>query len=140
MDLILDTDVLLWMSRGDAQLGTNTRSAIEEAAHDGSLRFAAISMLEIARLHWDGRIELPTVPEVWHRDLLEAGVREIPVTSEIAMLAASLEARHGFHADPADQLITATAMATKRPLITSDRRILSWASSRAAPECLNART
>ena len=56
-------------------------------------------MLEVARLHWADRIELPTTPEVWHRELAEMGVREIPVTSKIAILAASLEPRRGFHAD-----------------------------------------
>ena len=140
MDLILDTDALLWMSQGDLRLGSDTRTAVDAATRDGSLRFAAISMLEVARLHWDGGIELPTVPEAWHRELLAAGVREIPVTSEIALLAASLESLHGFHADPADQLVTATAMVAKRPLVTSDRRILKWASGRTSPECLNART
>ena len=60
---------------------------------------------------------MPTVPEAWHRELLEAGVREIRVTSKMMrrMLAASLESLHGFHADPADQLVTATAMMAKRP-------------------------
>ena len=78
MDLILDTDALLWMSQGDPRLGSDTRTAVDAATRDGSLRFAAISMLEVARLHWDGRIELPTVPEAWHRELLAAGVRESP--------------------------------------------------------------
>ena len=65
MDLILDTDALLWMSQGDPRLGSGTRTAVDAATRDGSLRFAAISMLEVARLHWDGRIELPAVPEVF---------------------------------------------------------------------------
>ncbi len=104
------------------------------------MRVAAISMLEVARLHWADRIELPAVPEVWYRDLLGRGLREIPVTAEIAMLAASLEPRHGFHADPADQIVVAASMVTKRRLVTSDRRVLRWAQSRPAPECLNARS
>ena len=139
MRLMLDTDALLWMSRCDPRLGPDATATIEAAARDGSLRFAAISMLEVARLHWDGRVKLPTLPEVWHRQLLDTGVREISITSEIAMLAASLQARHGFHADPADQLVTAAAIVDKRRLVTSDRKILNWASGRTTPECINAR-
>ncbi|MYG98869.1 MAG: type II toxin-antitoxin system VapC family toxin [Acidimicrobiaceae bacterium] len=138
MDLLLDTDALLWMSQGSPRLGPRAASAFETAARDGSLRFSAVSMLEVARLHYSGRIELPSAPELWHRDLLAAGVREIPVTSETAMLAASLHANHGFHSDPADQLVTASAMVAKRPLVTSDRKILHWASARTAPQCLDA--
>ncbi len=77
---------------------------------------------------------------MWHRELLDLGVREIPVTSEIAVLAASLENREGFHADPADQLITAAAIVTRRGLVTSDRKILHWAADTTDPHCVDART
>ena len=140
MATILDTVALLWMSQGSPRLGRRTSLEIEQAARDGSLRFSAISMLEVSRLHWDERIDLLKAPEAWLRDLLDRGVREIPVTSEIAALAGSLKIQHGFHSDPADQLITATAIVTRRKLITSDRRILGWAKSREDIECLNART
>lgn len=97
-------------------------------------------MLEVARLHWDENIDLRVSPEVWLRGLLDGGVHEIPVTGEIAGLAGSLKVRHGFHSDPADQLITATAIVTRSRLITSDRRILSWATHREDIQCLDART
>ena len=139
-DLVLDTNALLWISRGSRNLGPRTIQAIARAVSRGSLKFSAVSMLEITRLHADGRIDLRREPEVWFRKLLDLGVHEIPVTSEIAILAASLEWRDSFHADPADQIITATAIITKRRLVTSDRRILGWAESRAMPDCLNART
>ena len=138
--LILDTGVLLWMSQGSEHLGARTRVMIEEAGHQGSLSFSAVSMLEVARLHADGRIDLRRVPELWHRELIDRGVREIPVTSEIALLAAALESRQAFHADPADQLIAATAIVARRQLVTSDRKILHWATGRTDPDCLDART
>ncbi len=84
-------------------------------------------MLEIARLHWDGRIDLRKDPGLWLRSLLDQGLHEIPVTSEMSVLAGSLERRDGFHADPANQLITAAAILTGRRLVTSDRKILRWA-------------
>ena len=140
MGTILDTLALLWMSQGNPRLGRRTSLEVEQAAREGSLRFSAISMLEVTRLHWEERIDLLKAPEAWYGDLLDVGVREIPVTSEIAGLAGSLKTQHGFHSDPADQLITATAIVTRRKLITSDRRILDWAKSRKDIQCLNART
>ena len=113
---------------------------IEEADREGSLSFSAVSMLEVARLHGDGRIDLRRAPELWHRELVDRDVREIPVTAEIALLGAALESREGFHGDPADQLIAATAIVARRQLATSDRKILEWATGRTEPSCLDART
>ena len=137
--MILDTNALLWLSQDASDLGSEARTVIEEASGTDSLRFSSISMLEVARLHHVGRIDLRRPPEVWHRELLDRGVREVPVTSRIAMLAASLRARDGFHADPADQLITATALVTRDELLTSDRRILDWASDRTDMRSRDAR-
>lgn len=139
MDIILDTDALLWMSQGSSRLGKETRVTIEEAIRGGMVRFSPISMLEATRLHWGRRIDLRRAPEVWHRELLDRGVREVPVTTDITILAASLEPQEGFHADPADQMITASAMVTRLTLVTSDRKILGWASGRTDINCLNAR-
>ena len=138
--LVLDTGVLLWMSQGSEHLGPRTRALIEEADLGGSLSFSAVSMLEVARLHADGRIDLRRAPELWHRELIDKGVREVPVTAETALLAAALESREGFHADPADHVIAATAIVARRRLVTSDRKILHWATGRAEPTCHDART
>ena len=138
--LVLDTGVLLWMSQGSEHLGPRTRALIEEAGQGGSLSFSAVSMLEVARLHGDGRIDLRRAPELWHRELIDRGVREIHVTAEIALFAAALESREAFLADPADQLIAATAIVARRQLVTSDRKILHWATGRTEPSCLDART
>ena len=69
------------------------------------------------------------------------GVGEVPVTAETALLAATaLESGEGFHADLADQLIAATAIVARRRLVTSDHKILHWATGRTEPTCLDART
>ena len=140
MATILDTDALLWMSRGSPRLGRRSSFEIEQAARDGSLKFSAISMLEVSRLHFAERISMQAAPEVWLRGLIDGGPHEVPVSSEIACLAGSLKVRHGFHSDPADQLITATAIVTRSKLVTSDRRILRWARDRRDIQCLDART
>jgi PIN domain nuclease of toxin-antitoxin system len=58
----------------------------------------------------------------WRRTLLEEGLVEIVVDGEIGIRANELK---GFHGDPADRLIVATALEGHQ-LVTSDRRILDW--------------
>ena len=69
-----------------------------------------------------GRIRLADGVPSWRREHLDQGVVEIPVDGEIGIRAVELA---DFHADPADRLIVATALAGHR-LVTSDQRILEW--------------
>lgn len=120
-------------------MGSRSRTAIETAARTGSVRFSAVSMLEVTRLYWERRVKLKPAPTLWYQGLLDRRFHEIPVTSQIAMLAGSLKNQYGFHSDPADQIVAATAMVAGRTMVTSDRKTLGWASNRRDIECLDAR-
>jgi PIN domain nuclease of toxin-antitoxin system len=79
---------------------------------------------EVAMLLAKGRLGIRAAPAPWRRDLLTHwGLLECPVTGEIAIAAVELS---GFHADPIDRLIVATAQAHGARLLTADRQILSW--------------
>ncbi len=69
-----------------------------------------------------GRIGLAVDAGLWRRELLEQGMNEIPVDGKIGIRAVGLD---GFHADPADRLIVATAL-EGHSLVTADKRILGW--------------
>jgi PIN domain nuclease of toxin-antitoxin system len=58
--------------------------------------------------------------------LLGSGLRELPVTGDIAILAAELS---GLNGDPADRIIAATAIVHDATLITSDANLLRWRHS-----------
>ena len=120
--LLLDTNALLWMRIGDRRLGSIARREVERAWQSDELAVSAISFREVGMLVDKGRIYLADDVQVWRRDLLEQGMVEIPVDGETAIRSARLI---HFHADPADRLIVATALAGHR-LVTSDRRILEW--------------
>ncbi len=120
--LLLDTNALLWMRIGDRRLGSSARREIERAWQSDELAVSAISFWEVGMLVDKGRINLADDVRVWRRDLLVQGMVEIPVDGETAIR--SVQLTH-FHADPADRLIVATALAGHR-LVTSDRRILDW--------------
>jgi PIN domain nuclease of toxin-antitoxin system len=51
------------------------------------------------------------------------GVREVPVSAEIAMRAADLQNLPG---DPLDRIIVATTLVEQAVLLTADMRILEW--------------
>ena len=52
-------------------------------------------------------------------------MRELPLHGPEAVRAAAL-GREGFHSDPADRFIVATALIGGHTLMTTDRQILSW--------------
>ena len=57
---------------------------------------------------------------------LRSGLREIPIDGEVAVESVLLM-NTGFHSDPADQLIVATAMLAGMRLATTDQKIIGWA-------------
>ncbi len=121
--ILLDTHVLLWLDSADARLGTAARRAIDEAHRAGELAVSAISFWETAMLIEKGRLQLDIPAHVWRQDLLSAGLREVAVDGEIGITAATLS---GFHGDPADRLITSTALVRGDRLLTADGKILDW--------------
>ena len=78
-----------------------------------------------------GRLRFPDDVGTWRREQIDQGISEIPVDGDIGFRAADLR---GFHGDPADRIIVATALAGHQ-LVTADRRILEWLG---ALNCLRA--
>lgn len=121
--IVLDTHALLWMDRNDTSLGSQSRRLIEDAWRTDTVAVSAISFWEAAMLAQRGRIVLPVAVDIWRADLLQAGVREIPIDGRIALLATTFL---DLHRDPADRFIVATAMHLGAQLVTADSKILEW--------------
>ena len=119
----MDTQTILWWSFEPARLGRQTRRLIDQAWAAGEAAVSTISFWETAMLHDKGRIAFTTDVGLWRQDLLDAGLREIPVDGVTAVAAGSLDYPRG---DPADRLIIATAMLGGYQLVTTDRDILAW--------------
>ena len=124
--ILLDTHVALWIMRGDAALGKKARAAAEGALQKGELAISSISFWEVALLISKGRLRSIDDPREQRNLMIRAGVRELPLSGEIAILAAELET---LHHDPADRFIAATAIAHSAILMTADERILKWKHS-----------
>jgi PIN domain nuclease of toxin-antitoxin system len=131
--LLLDTHVLVWLDEGSPRLGRKAIEKIDASYRAGQVAVSAISFWEIGTLVRKGRIQLEMDLLKWRDDLLGQGLIELPVTGEIGINAAGLT---GFHGDPADRILVATALQQAARLVTADRVILS---SKLAIGCLHAR-
>lgn len=120
--ILLDTHVILWMRADESRLGAIAKHEIDQAWRSGDVAASSISFWEIAMLKEKERIRFHGDLGMWRREQLEQGMIEIPVDGKIGISAASLA---GFHSDPADRLIVATALEGHR-LVTADQRILGW--------------
>ena len=120
--VLLDTHVWIWWSIGaDQALSPKAREVLAASKKWVS----AISCWELAKLVKKKRLGLAIHPLAWiKRSLREGSIRLAELTPEIVVESTMLS---GFHADPADQIIVATARILGLILITSDRRMLDFA-------------
>ena len=121
--LLLDTHVLVWLDEGNPRLGKEATEAMNSALTSGQLGVASISFWEIAMLVRKNRLAIRIGLDVWRRELLQSGLKEIPLRGSTALRAGELRA---FHGDPADRMIVATALEYPATLVTADKRILAW--------------
>lgn len=109
--LNLDTHVLLYALTGD--LTPRERALLS----DETWSISAIVLWEIAKLAEVGRIEL----DLDHAELTRILTRILtwPLTLDICRSIKSLD----FDSDPADEIIAATSIVHRVPLVTRDRRM-----------------
>lgn len=117
MSFLLDTNVWLFTVGQKAKIPADLAA---DLAQD-TVSISAITLWEVAKLHELRRIELDRPLEDWLRDAA-ARINVIPIDAAIAADSAGLAAQ-GFHQDPADQLIVATARCHGLDLVHTDTRI-----------------
>ena len=120
--IVLDTHVAIWFTT-DTKFGKRSTQAVERAQADDRLFISAISFWEIAMLIAKRRLRASRSATDQRDKVLAAGIRELPLAGEICILAGELE---NLHADPADRLIAASAIAHDATLVTADERLLRW--------------
>lgn len=121
--ILLDTHAAIWFGSDDDSLGKHSQTIADRALGDSELAVSAISFWEIALLIVKRRFMSNKAPAELRQQLLGTGVVEVPLTGDIAMLAAELDNLHG---DPADRFIAATAIMHDATLMTADSALLHW--------------
>ena len=124
--IVLDTHALVWWVTGDPSLSRKAKTAIDREIAGGLILVSSISAWEIAMLVGREKLVLSMDVDSWLAAVstIEA-VRFVPVDNEIA--ARSVDLPGGFHHDPADRMIVATARKFSVPLVTKDEKIQSYA-------------
>jgi PIN domain nuclease of toxin-antitoxin system len=124
--ILLDTHAAIWSAFDTASLGKRCRRILQKTSSEDQIAISAVSFWEISLLVAKRRLRLTDSAREARRLILGAGIIEIPLTGEIAILAGELE---GLHGDPADRFIAATAIMHDATLITADHRLLQWRHS-----------
>ena len=112
--LNLDTHILIGFIRGE--LLPREKKIIEK--NQDQLVISDIVLWEIAKLHSRKKIDLDVnAPEFKQ---LVSHLKVLPISAEIAAASVNLD----FSFDPADELIAATSLVHRIPLLTRDQRML----------------
>ena len=123
---ILDTHILLFWRSDPRRLTGAQRELLEQIENSGG-RFviSAITLWELAKLVEHEKITIMRPLDLFLAEIEDHPRVEVaPLTGRI--LAESIQLGNGFHKDPADQMIAATARCLGFPLITQDQRIRDW--------------
>ena len=120
---LLDTHIWIWWVLGVPRLGG--RAAWLDAQPTDALGISVISIWEVAKLVQKGRLILPFDVRTWVDKALDETAVQVLGLSKLAVIDANALPGE-FHADPADQLIVATARDLDCELMTEAARILSY--------------
>lgn len=121
--IVIDTHIWVWWVQNDARLSNKQRQWVQNDEFDG-IGVSIVSCWEVAKLVEKNRLILPLAINEWLEVALAyPGVQLLDLTLPIVVDSTQLS---GFHSDPFDQMIVATARFYKCPLLTVDAKILNY--------------
>ena len=123
MKLLLDTCCIIWAVSEPKSLSRKAIDLLED--EESEIYFSPISAAEIAVASQRGRLELDRHWKRWFRYYTELNGWQAE-DIDIGIIEEAYSLPDGFHADPADRIITATARLRRLALLTADRKILSY--------------
>jgi len=118
--IVADTHVIIWDALKPELLSAKAKKAIREANQQDGIIFCEISLWEIAMLMRRGRLSVGVDYQEFMR-LVSSSNRYVfkGISPEIAELSTQLLA--DTNKDPADRIISATAVVEKAKLVTADK-------------------
>lgn len=121
--IVIDTHIWVWWIQEDTRLTQDQHHWLQVYQSSG-LGVSLYSCWEVAKLVEYGRLVLPRPLEDWFASALTyPGVRLLDLNVPILIESTRLQ---GFHKDPADQIIVATARLLGVPILTADTKILEY--------------
>ena len=121
--IILDTHIWVWWVQQDQRL-TQQYQILLQANQANGLGVSIYSCWEVSKLVEYNRLVLPCSLEEWFKIALAyPGVQLLDLTLPIIIESTRLT---GFHKDPADQIVVATAKVLGLLLLTAAQKILNY--------------
>ena len=121
--ILLDTHIWIWWIHDDSRLSQRHRTYLQTHESDG-LGVSVYSCWEVAKLVEYERLTISCDLEKWFKlALAYPGIQLLDLTLPIVIESTRLT---GFHKDPADQIIVATAKILGISLLTADDKILNY--------------
>lgn len=122
MKVLRDTHVWVWWLLPDSRLSDWERKALDDIAAVKGIYLPAVCQWEAQMLQSTKRVEFPLPFATWLRRAAAADVLTVlPLDSDTVIEVDGLPT--GFHGDPADRMIVATARVHDLPLATHDEAI-----------------
>jgi PIN domain nuclease of toxin-antitoxin system len=120
--LLLDTCALIWLVAESKRFTSRQRDALKAST---DVYISAISCAELAYLTDRGRLQLDAHWKNWFDAHTEQnGIQILDIN--YATIAEAFSLPEGFHKDPCDRIIAATARIHGLSLITDDRKLLTY--------------
>jgi PIN domain nuclease of toxin-antitoxin system len=122
VDLLLDTQIWLWIQADPGRIGRELRAALDNPAN--SVHVSAASFWEIS-IKWSiGRLSLPDAPATY----IPARLAGEPILTMNIQLEHVLRVSELplVHSDPFDRLLVAQAMVSGFTIATSDRKLQQY--------------
>jgi len=125
--LLLDTHVWLWLAFDiPGKISPSTRARLEQASIESPLWISIVSIWEIALLESKGRLRLPMSVDAWVRHAFSLPEIRLLKLDDPQVTIASCNLPGGFHPDPADRFLVASARHLNAELVTQDQKILDY--------------
>jgi PIN domain nuclease of toxin-antitoxin system len=117
VSLLLDTHVVLWWLTDDPTLADDVKDRLD---HEPGVCVSAATIWEVAIKQAIGKLKEPAdLPE----RIRDSGFRDLPITSEHAIVAGRLPA---IHRDPFDRMLVAQAQCEHLTLVTRDANVQKY--------------
>jgi PIN domain nuclease of toxin-antitoxin system len=115
VNLLLDSQALLWTFAAPFRLSTDAQSAIVNPLH--RIYVSAATVWELSIKESVGKLDAALLLFDLHRTLLDRGFRRLAISTDHALRAGQLPF---FHKDPFDRMLIAQSQALNFPIISAD--------------------
>ncbi len=121
MKLLLDTNALIWLLKGDEQLGQGARAAINDESN--TVFVSAVSIYEMAVKIRIGKLAVDLASVVARID--ESDIERMGIEDRHCLVMANIMAVPG-HRDPFDLMLVAQAMSDGLTIVSGDRKLKDY--------------